>query len=101
MRHLTTRGRLSSLLLTVLCLCALVGTAAQQVSDDEIYDRVRVRLAGDRDVGGSRIEVTVEQGVVTLRGTVPKEKIRQKAEKLAKGVRGVRKVVNELTVSPR
>ena len=82
-------------------LAAFLAAAPQQaVPDDEIYDQVRLKLAGDRDVRGTSFEVTVKDGIVTLRGRVDKEKNRKKAEKLAKKVKGVRDVVNELTVAP-
>lgn len=74
--------------------------AQQKVSDDEIYDKVRLRLASDRDVRGMAIEVDVKDGVVTLRGRVDKEKARRRAEKLAKKVKGVVEVINELRVAP-
>jgi hypothetical protein len=71
---------------------------AQPVSDDKIYDDVRLRLAGDRDVKGGALEVSVAQGVVTLRGKVRSEKVKQKAARLARKVKGVKKVVNELEI---
>lgn len=72
----------------------------QKVSDDEIYDKVRLRLASDRDVRGMAIEVDVKDGVVRLRGRVDKEKARRRAEKLARKVKGVVQVINELRVAP-
>jgi osmotically-inducible protein OsmY len=69
-------------------------------SDDEIYDKVRITLANDKDVKGGAIEVKVTQGVVELSGTVRLEKQRTKAEKAAKKVKGVQKVINNLKVSP-
>jgi osmotically-inducible protein OsmY len=90
-------------ILQVLILAALACLPAspdEKVSDDEIYDKVRLKLASDRDVRGMAIEVHVEQGVVTLRGRVDKEKARKRAEKLAKQVKGVVRVVNELRVAP-
>jgi osmotically-inducible protein OsmY len=51
-------------------------------------------------VKGGRLEVTVEKGVVTIRGKVEKEKYKQKAERLTSKVQGVKKVVNELKVDP-
>jgi osmotically-inducible protein OsmY len=38
--------------------------------------------------------------VVTLRGAVREDKQKSKAEKVAKKVKGVTKVVNEITVRP-
>ncbi len=81
-------------LLVVLAAAGL----AQPPSDDRIYDQVRLRLAGDRDVRGGAMDVTVEQGVVTLRGKVRSEKVKQKAERVARKTKGVKKVVNELVI---
>jgi hyperosmotically inducible periplasmic protein len=79
----------------------LVAGAADKatISDDEIYDKVRLRLVSDAEVKGSHIDVKVNQGVVELTGTVRQEKARTKAEKLARKVKGVRSVVNQLKVS--
>jgi osmotically-inducible protein OsmY len=78
---------------------ALVTVFAQNPpSDDFINDQVRIRLSGDADVKGVNLEIAVKEGVVTMKGYVETERGRQKAEKLAKKVKGVRKVVNELKV---
>lgn len=80
-------------------LVGAVAAGMQQVNpDDEIYDQVRRRLANDPDVKGAAIEVEVREGVVTLRGKVREEKHRLKAERLARRVKGVKKVINELRV---
>ena len=72
---------------------------AAQPSDDEIFDRVRIKLAGDPDVKGNQLTVEVKDGVVTLRGKVESERAKNKASKLARKVKGVKNVVNELTIS--
>lgn len=84
------------LLALVLAVCSLIaqGTPA----DDRIYDQVRMKLAADRDVNGGGIEVEVKNGVVTLQGKVHKEKQKQRAEHVAKKVKGVSSVVNNLKV---
>jgi len=71
---------------------------AQSSSDDKIHDQVMMKLAADPDVKGNNFDVDVKDGVVTLRGTVSKDKFRQKAERLTKKVKGVKSVVNGLTV---
>ena len=73
---------------------------AAAVNDGTIYDQVRVKLAADRDVGRAAIEVRVENGAVELRGNVRNEKAKSRAEKLARKVKGVQKVVNNLTIGP-
>jgi len=81
----------------LLAACPLVA-ADQRISDDQLYDQVRRKLANDPDVRGGAIEVEVRQGVVTLRGKVREEKQKLKAERITRKVKGVKKVVNELRV---
>lgn len=69
-------------------------------ADDRIYDQVRMRLANDPDVKGGALDVTVTDGVVTIKGRVDTEKGKDRATKLAKKVKGVKDVDNELVVGP-
>jgi osmotically-inducible protein OsmY len=92
-------------MLVRLCMLAWLGFGwlfAQTATknDDRIYDQVRQKLALDRDVRGGAIEVDVKDGVVTLRGAVREDKQKTKAEKVAKKVKGVNRVVNQLDVKP-
>src|SRR3954464_6383389 len=69
-------------------------------SDDNfITDTVRGRLAADAVVKGGAIEVDVVNGVVTLKGHVTEQKQKSKAEALAKKVKGVKSVVNNIQLS--
>jgi hyperosmotically inducible protein len=68
--------------------------------DDRIIDQVRMRLAGDADVKGGALEVSVKDGEVVIKGRVDTEKGKSKATKLAKKVKGVKSVDNELAVGP-
>jgi len=70
------------------------------ITDDIINDQVRVKLANDPEIGGMAILVDVHAGIVTLKGKVRTEKMRSKAEKVAKKVKGVASVTNQLVVSP-
>lgn len=69
-------------------------------SDDRILDQVRMRLATDPDVKGGALDVTVHDGVVTIKGRVDSNKGRDRATKLAKKVKGVKDVDNEVVVGP-
>lgn len=69
-------------------------------SDDRISDQVRMKLATDADVKGGALDVTVKDGVVTIKGRVDTEKGKSRATKLAKKVKGVKDVDNELIVGP-
>jgi len=69
-------------------------------SDDRISDQVRMRLATDQDVKGGALDVSVTNGVVTIKGRVDTEKGKNRATRLAKKVKGVKDVDNELIVGP-
>jgi osmotically-inducible protein OsmY len=83
------------LAILVAPLCA----QKQPITDDTITDQVLVKLANDPDVGGMKFEVSVHEGAVTLKGKVRTDKQKSKAEKLAKKVKGVTSVNNQLVIS--
>ena len=74
------------------------GPRGEARSDARLLELVSDRLmdAPDLDAGG--IEVTVDGGEVTLKGTVADRAARRRAEDLAAAVRGVRHVSNALRV---
>ena len=89
--------------LLLFCWCSrwwypLRSRSTANVSDDKIYDQVRLKLANDPDVKGGSLDVTVKNGTVTLKGVVHDSHAREKAEKLTKKVKGVTKVDNQLKI---
>jgi osmotically-inducible protein OsmY len=73
-------------------------TAQKHVSDDQIYDNVRRKLADDQVVKGGAMEVEVKDGVVTLRGKVESDQQKTRAAKIAHKISGVKQVDNQLEV---
>jgi osmotically-inducible protein OsmY len=67
-------------------------------SDDAITDYVRIKLASDQEVRGGDLKVDVKHGVVTLSGTVENGHLKDKAAKLARKVKGVKSVVNNIEI---
>lgn len=90
----------SFLLLALLLSGNVIFAQKTSSSDDRISDQVRMRLAGDPDVKGGADDVTVAAGVVTIKGRVDTDRGKQKATKLAKKIKGVKDVDNELIVGP-
>ena len=72
--------------------------ADKPVTDDLIHDNVMIKLANDQIVKGGALNVDVKNGVVTLTGQVENTKQRDRAAKLAKQVKGVKQVVNNLNL---
>jgi hyperosmotically inducible protein len=84
-------------LCAVLVLALVVPLLAQGTpADNKIYDQLRQKLANDPDVRGANLDVVVKSGAVTLTGTVHDERAKEKAEKIAKKVKGVTSVNNQL-----
>jgi len=92
----------SALALAALCILASLtsvpGVAQDPNSDDMIYDRVIRKLVNDRDLKTNALDVTVSDQVVTVTGVVASDKLRRRVETVIKGVKGVKDVVNRVTV---
>ena len=96
--------KMIKILFSVILSLGLFGaalSAEKLTSDDAIYDYVRRKLASDQIVKGGGLQVDVQKGVVTLRGTVEEQKQKERAAKLAKKIAGVKSVDNQLTVVQR
>ena len=70
------------------------------VSDGWLWVKTRYDLAAADDLRDSTINVDVENGVLTLTGTVPTAAQKAKAEQVAKAVEGVTGVKNLIKVAP-
>lgn len=94
-------SKLFAILMAAMLFASAVLAADKPVTDDQLYDTVRLRLADDADVKGGALKVEVKAGVVTLSGTLDNEKQKDKAAKIAKKVKGVQQVVNNITLKDR
>ena len=90
--------RICALLLIFFVFAAVCLGKNGPVTDDSITDQVRIKLANDDIVKGGALQVDVKQGVVTLGGAVETVKQKERAEKLTKRVKGVKQVVNSITL---
>lgn len=72
--------------------------AADKVDDATITSKVKTALAADKDLAAIQIDVDTKNGVVTLTGPAPSADARQRATELAKNVKGVSSVNNQLAV---
>ncbi len=68
-------------------------------SDEQVTESVQQALSANTSL--SPVSASVEKGVVTLTGEVENEDLKQQAESSVKGIKGVKSVVNSLTVKPK
>lgn len=76
-----------------------VKNAPQNTDDMAISTAVKGKLADDEMVKASNIDVDTDNGVVHLKGNLPSEAAKSRAEQLARQTDGVKAVVNEIVVS--
>lgn len=93
------------LLLPMLVLCFAAGCLLPASSnlpdspkDAVISTNVEAKFAEDQQGGLSGILVTTEEGTVTLTGTVQRAERKARAAELARQVKGVRRVKNDLDI---
>ena len=70
----------------------------ESLDDGWLHMKVVAKLVADSKTPERTINVDVDKGVVTLRGTVPSEESREQAEAVAKSVSGVTEVQNRLAI---
>lgn len=75
-------------------------TAIDAVDDASITAKVKAGLAADAELSAIQINVDTVNGKVTLKGPAVNATAKERAETIAKAVKGVNAVHNELTVSP-
>ena len=86
-------------LLGLAMALALAGCATfDPLEDTRIEQEVKARLVGQKDANLTRLGVVSTQGTVYLSGNVESSEEKDQASTLARGVRGVSRVVNTLEV---
>ena len=75
-------------------------TIGQGINDSWLWFKTRASLLTTPDLRQSTINVDVNNDVVTLKGTVETPAQKVKAEQVAKGIEGVKRVDSQLKVAP-
>jgi osmotically-inducible protein OsmY len=74
-------------------------TATATIGDDQLETYVRARFQAEDSIRAHDIDVSANNGRVTVRGRVPSDHERQQVLQLARGVSGVQSVDDQLTVA--
>ncbi len=103
MSKTTLAALVASLVLLTATGCAV--TRGQEsmgayIDDTGITTLVKARFYEDKDVAGSSIGVETLNGTVMLSGFAKSTLERNKAETIARAVRGVTSIKNEIAVRP-
>lgn len=106
------RNTLTAALAAAACASALItlpGCAVQRgqetvgayVDDATITTKVKARMVNDTNVDAGAIKVETLNGTVMLSGFAKSEDERATAERIARGVAGVKEVKDAIVVKPR
>lgn len=76
------------------------GPKAYTRSDTRIYEDVCDRLSDDPWIDATDIEVTVQDGRVSLCGTVDERRAKRRSQEIVEAISGVREVDNRLRTEP-
>jgi hyperosmotically inducible protein len=71
-----------------------------KLDDTVTTSKVKTALMGDKDVKSGQINVETKGGIVSLAGFVSGDKVKTRAVEVAKGVGGVKSVVDAMYVKP-
>jgi hyperosmotically inducible protein len=69
------------------------------MDDAQIVTKVKTALAADSDLSALKIDVDSKNGVVTLNGSAPDATAKDRATEIAKNVKDVKSVDNQLKTS--
>ena len=93
--------RICAAIFALIFVSTVCTAADKKLSDAAIDDNVRIKLAADAEVNGGALKVEVKGGVVTLTGLLETQRQKDKATKLAKRVKGVKQVVNNIALKEK
>lgn len=91
---------------TMMILCALIlvlkedsnRLMAAEYSSQQIADHIEDELMMDEAVSAARIDITVNDGIATLSGTTSNLLEKDRAQRIAEAVKGVRAVINRINI---
>ena len=77
---------------------AMGASAADKVDDAVITTKVKAAIAADKDLSAIKVDVDTQNGVATLSGPAPTAAAKERASAIARNVKGVNSVNNQLTI---
>ena len=78
--------------------CKTTTSPGTQIDDNTIHTKIKAKLTAERFSNIVNVDVNVTNGIVTLAGEVPNDKVKMDAEAEARSVEGVKQVINNLQV---
>lgn len=77
---------------------AVASPLGERINDAQIVSGIKAQFAGDKDISPMAIEVDSKEGMVTLSGVVTNTEAKVRADQIAKQMKDVKSVNNQLEV---
>ncbi|MBI5275558.1 MAG: BON domain-containing protein [Burkholderiales bacterium] len=74
--------------------------SAAQASDAQIVAKLKAEYAADSDISAMVVDIDSKDGMVTLSGMVPNSDARVRADRIARAMKEVKSVNNQIEVRP-
>lgn len=100
MNRYTRKLALASAVSLVMMSSAAAQESSTDIEEARQESRIMTTYELNRHLEGHGLEVTVDEGVATLSGTVSEEAVRELAQQIAIGVSGIEEVDNRIEVDP-
>ena len=101
---ITIKSLIVPVLVVVLAACSAVSgreTAGEYLDDTTITTKVKSEFIGDPQIKAMQINVETMRGVVQLSGFVDSSKQKARAVQIARQVRGVQGVQDNIMIAPK
>ncbi len=84
---------------SIAAICIMAGCQKKTISDDHIATGIKANLFSDPTTKAANVNVSVNDGVVTLTGEVPSPDVELQAMKIAHAAAGVKRVNDQIKVN--
>jgi osmotically-inducible protein OsmY len=94
------RTYLSVAIAGLLLITVAAPAAPREIADRDITTAIEREFISDEGIDANAIDMETQKGVVTFKGTVDSILAKERAAKIAESIKGVRAIVNRITVEP-
>ncbi|MFI4912739.1 MAG: BON domain-containing protein [Sedimentisphaeraceae bacterium JB056] len=100
MEKFTTIFNRSLLTAIIVCILSISAANAMDIADEDITTAIEADLFADSQLPVNKIDIETNEGIVKLSGTVDNILAKDRTEKIAESIVGVRSIVNLIEVDP-
>lgn len=90
----------NTIIVFLILSCAIMAQTENNLESIDIKKAIELELISDDYFSSELIDVEVNEGIVTLSGTVDNLLAKERSERITESIKGVRSVINRIQVNP-